>query len=197
MNPLKGQISSHYERLWSRMLLTKGGLWNKDSRVTWRNRKQFPIWQIYVIFSHRKLSYLIQQKAYYQFFLKSLWQVCGEADLRMVKEKYLATQLHLEAQVTLDESGVGGKLKLIRAKPNANLRSMANQLDILHVNNQVEEACSFLDLCPICPKPLCSTHDAQQRERSHKTKKDQGKIICSQETKHSIRQTQKCPEKEF
>lgn len=85
----------------------------------------------------------------------------GEADLRMVKEKYLATQFHLEAQVTLEESGVGGKLKVTGAKPNPNLRSMANQLGILHVNNLVEEACSFLDLCRICPKPLCSTHDAQ------------------------------------
>lgn len=43
--------------------------------------------------------------------------------MRTVKEKHLATQLPREAQVTLEESGVGGKLKLISTKPKPDLRS--------------------------------------------------------------------------
>ena len=98
--------------------------------------------------------------------------------------------------MTLEGSGAGGKLKLIRATTHPNLRSTVKQLDILHINNLVEEACSFLDLSPLYLRPLCSTHDAQKTVRYHETNKDQGKIIHSQETKHSIDQTQKCPEKE-
>lgn len=98
--------------------------------------------------------------------------------------------------MTLEESGAGGKLKIIRATTHLNLRSTVNQLDILHITNQVEEACSFLDLSPLYLRPLCSTYDAQETVRYHQTNEDQGKIIHFQDTKHSTDQIQKYPKKE-
>ena len=54
----------------------------------------------------------------------------GEADLRTVKEKHLATQLPHAAQGTLGESGAGGELKPISTKPEPDLRSALTSLTL-------------------------------------------------------------------